>query len=53
MQILRRAQPLDGRDLRALLHRGEGEAGVDPPTADEDGAGAALTVIATLLLPVK
>ena len=53
MQVLRRAQPLDGGDLVALVHHRERQAGVDPPAVDDDRAGAALAVIAAFLVPVR
>ena len=35
--------------LRAVLHDGEREAGIDAPSVDQHRAGAALAVIAALL----
>ena len=42
-------QALDRHDLVAVVHAGEGEAGVDPSTVQKDGAGAALAMVAALL----
>ena len=42
-------QPLDRRDLSAVLHDRERQAGIDPPTVDQHRAGAALPVVAALL----
>ena len=49
MQVVRRAQALDGGDLVALVHHRERQAGVDPPAVDDHRAGAALAVVAALL----
>ena len=49
MQFLRRAQPLDGGDLGAVMHHGQSQAGVDALAVEQDGAGAALAVVAALL----
>lgn len=49
LQGMQRAIPgktFYGRDLRAVLHDGERQAGIDPPTVDQNRAGAALTVVA-------
>jgi hypothetical protein len=35
--------------VSAVLHDGEGEAGIDPSAVDQNRAGTALTVVATLL----
>ncbi len=48
MQRAVRRQTLDGGHLRAVLHDGERQAGVDAPAVDQHGAGAALAVIAAL-----
>ena len=45
------ARPFDGRDLRAVLHDRQGEARIDPPAVDQNGAGAALAVVAALFGP--
>ena len=42
-------EAFDGRDLRAVLHDGEREAGIDAPAVDQHRAGAALAVVAALL----
>jgi hypothetical protein len=39
----------DGRDLRALVHDRQGQAGIDAAAVDEDGAGAALATVAAFL----
>ena len=44
-------QAFDGGDLRAILHHRECQAGIDPPSADKDCAGAALAVVTALLGP--
>src|SRR5207342_1380760 len=44
-----RSKPFDGRDLGAVFHDGERQAGDDAPSIDEHRAGAALAVVATLL----
>ena len=49
VQVVRRAQPLDGDDLVALVHDRERQAGVDAPAVDQHRAGAALAVVAALL----
>ncbi len=46
-----RAEPFDGDDLVAALHRCQRQAGVRAPAVDVDGAGAALAVVAALLGP--
>src|SRR4051812_28432104 len=48
VQVLGRAQPLDGGDAVAFVHNRERQARKHPPAADDDGAGAALAVIAAL-----
>jgi hypothetical protein len=42
-------QPLDGDDLDVLMRDGEGEAAIDASPVEQDGAGAALPVVAALL----
>src|SRR5262245_60768104 len=42
-------QPLDGRDMRAILHDGKRQAGIDAPAVDQDGASSALAMVAALL----
>ncbi len=42
-------QSLDGNDLGVLVGDGEGEAAIDAPAIEQDGAGAALPVVAALL----
>ncbi|GJE44725.1 hypothetical protein AEGHOMDF_3915 [Methylobacterium soli] len=49
MQVVRLAEPLDGGDLRALMHHGERQAGIDAPPVHDHRAGPALTVVAALL----
>ena len=49
VQVVGRAQALDGGDLVALVHDREREAGGDPPAIHDHGAGAALALIAALL----
>ena len=44
-------QAFDCRDLRAVLHDRERQAGIDPATIDQNRAGAALAVVATFLGP--
>ena len=48
-EVAGRAEAFDGGDLGALRGDGEGEAGVDAAAVDEDGAGAALAVVAAFL----
>ena len=38
-----------GRDLGAVFHHREGQAGIDPPAVDKHRAGAALAVITAFL----
>src|SRR5437660_6823707 len=49
VQCLAVRQALDGCDLRAGVHDRQREAGVNAPAVHQDGAGAALPVIAALL----
>jgi hypothetical protein len=52
LQGMQRAVPgksFDSRDLRAIFHDGERQAGIDSPVIDQHGAGAALPVIAAFL----
>ena len=52
LQRMQRAvvgQALDGGDLGAVLHDGQGQAGIDAPAVDQHRAGAALAVVAALL----
>jgi hypothetical protein len=42
-------QPLDGDDLGILVRDGEGQAAIDASPIEQDGAGAALPVVAALL----
>src|SRR5258708_11292092 len=42
-------QPFDGDDLSVLVRDGEGQAAIDAPTVEQDGARAALPVGAALL----
>ena len=51
MQGVPLGEPLDRRDLRAVPHDGQGQAGIDPPAVDQDRAGPALAVVAALLGP--
>ena len=48
MQIFRLTDAFNGRDLVALVHRGEAETGIHPPTIDVHSARTALAVIASL-----
>src|SRR4051794_15588221 len=41
-------QTFDGGDLRAILHHGQRKARIYAPPVDENGAGAALAVVAAL-----
>jgi len=43
-------KPLNRDDLGALMRDGEGEAAVGAPAVEQDGAGAALAVVAALLM---
>jgi hypothetical protein len=49
VQVVGRAQALDGGDLVAVVHDGQAQAAVDPPAVDHDRAGPALAVVAALL----
>ena len=49
VQVVGRAQPLDGGDAVALVHDRQREARRDPPPVDDHGARAALALIAPLL----
>src|SRR5215471_714617 len=49
MDFLALRHAFDGRDLRAIMTHRQGEARIDPPTIDENGAGAALAAVASLL----
>ena len=49
MEVARAPEPFDRQDLVAFMHHREAEAAVDAPPVHEDGAGAALAVVATLL----
>jgi hypothetical protein len=40
---------LDGGNFGAFLHDSQCQAGIDPPPVDQNGARAALSVIAALL----
>ena len=42
-------QAFDGRDIRAILHDGQGQARQYPPAVDQHRTGTALTLIAALL----
>ncbi len=42
-------QPLDGDDLGVLVRDGQGQAAIDAPAVEQDGAGSALPVVAALL----
>src|SRR3954469_437555 len=42
-------EPLDSGDRGPILHDSQCEAGIDPPTVDQDGAGAALAMVAAFL----
>ncbi len=49
MKLVTLGETLDGRDVIALVHHGEGQAGIDPPAVDQHRAGAALAVVAAFL----
>ena len=49
MEIAVFFKTLDGRDLIARMHHGERQAAVDALSVDDDGAGAALSLVAALL----
>src|SRR6185436_10372713 len=53
MGPLRRAQPLEGRDLRAADAADRGHAGADRAAADDHGAGAALAEAAAEFRPAQ
>src|SRR5262249_43687790 len=51
LQRVKRAslrQAFDGRDPRAIVHNRQREARIDAPALEENGAGAALAVVAPL-----
>jgi len=49
MQFVALRQTLDRKDLGAVMADRESKARIDPPSIDEDRAGAALPTVATLL----
>ena len=49
MKLVAARDALDGEDVGAVMADGEREAGIDAPAVDEDGAGAALAAVASLL----
>src|SRR5262249_3551857 len=49
MQRLTARDAFDRHDLGAVVAQRQREAGIDPPSVDQDGAGAALAAIAALL----
>jgi hypothetical protein len=49
VQVLGRAEPLDGGDAITLVHDRKRQASIDPPPVDDHGARAALTVVAAFL----
>jgi hypothetical protein len=51
MRLLRSTEPLDGSDAVAVVHDCKCQTGIDPATADDHRAGAALAVIAAFLCP--
>jgi hypothetical protein len=51
MQVVAVGQALHGRDVGPIARDGQGQAGVRPAPVDEDGARAALAVVAALLGP--
>jgi len=53
VQIARLTDTLNGGDLIALMHQGEGEAAVYAPSVYMDSTGAALTVIAAFFCAGK
>jgi hypothetical protein len=48
VQVFRLADPLERRDLFALVHGGEAETGIHAPAIDVHSARTALAVIASL-----
>src|SRR4029079_9245069 len=49
MQLIAARDAFDGEDVGAVMADGEREAGVDATAIDQDGAGAALAAVASLL----
>ena len=49
MQGFALRQPLEGQHLRAVLARRQCQAGINPPTIDQNRAGAALAPVAPFL----
>src|SRR5205823_10999517 len=49
MQVVSFCEPFNRRDLLAIMNNSEREAAINAATICQDGAGAALAVIATLL----
>ena len=49
MQVFAVGETLYREDLGILVRDGQREAAVDAPTVEQDGAGTALAVVATLL----
>lgn len=49
MQLVAARDAFDGEDVGTVVADGEREAGIDALAVDEDGAGAALTAVASLL----
>ena len=49
MQLVAARDALDREDVGAVVADRQSKAGIDPPAVDEDGAGAALAAVASLL----
>ena len=51
MQLIAVREAFDRRDFIALMRDRETEAGINSPAIHQDGAGAALSVVATFFRP--
>jgi hypothetical protein len=49
MQLIAPGQTLDGRDFAAVVNHSQSQTGINPSAVNQHGAGATLSVIATLL----
>ena len=49
MQLVATRHAFDGGDGGAVMADGERQTGIDAPAVDQDGAGAALAAVASLL----
>jgi hypothetical protein len=49
VQLIAASDALDGEDVGAVVADRQCKAGIDPPAVDEDGAGAALAAVTSLL----